>query len=201
MKTPKKYSDLVNKNKITEEILGEVIYSINKRAKNWRDQKRRYKNYLFDQYDSYDNAAYNEKKYYKMKSDMLEKLKPIKIHKDLRFRNCQRKVSEYDPEYNNLDDDDVFRKEIDIDRATGEKIMFKLIRYKIDNSLYFLYYEIGGYTFHQPIEKSELENFKDLEIDVLEDFETFGKDTTELLSTQFCKKVYEKFMDNSLEIV
>ncbi len=67
MKTPKKYSDLVNQNKITEEILGEVIYSINKRAKNWRNQKRKYKNYLLDQYDSYDNALDNEKKYYKMR--------------------------------------------------------------------------------------------------------------------------------------
>ena len=116
MKTPKKYSDLVNQNKITEEILGEVIYSINKRAKNWRNQKRKYKNYLLDQYDSYDNAVDNEKKYYKMKSDMLE------------------------------------------------KFMYKLVRYKLDDSLYYLYYKIGGYTFHQPIEKSELENFKDLDV-------------------------------------
>ena len=153
MKTPKKYSDLVNQNKITEEILGEVIYSINKRAKNWRNQKRKYKNYLLDQYDSYDNAVDNEKKYYKMKSDMLE------------------------------------------------KFMYKLVRYKLDDSLYYLYYKIGGYTFHQPIEKSELEDFKDLDVDVLEDFETFGRDTTELLSVQFCKKVYEKFMDNKLEIL
>lgn len=153
MKTPKKYSDLVNQNKITEEILGEVIYSINKRAKNWRNQKRKYKNYLLDQYDSYDNAVDNEKKYYKMKSDMLE------------------------------------------------KFMYKLLRYKLDDSLYYLYYKIGGYTFHQPIEKSELENFKDLDVDVLEDFETFGRDATELLSVQFCKKVYEKFIDNKLEIV
>ena len=153
MKTPKKYSDLVNQNKITEEILGEVIYSINKRAKNWRNQKRKYKNYLLDQYDSYDNAVDNEKKYYKMKSDMLE------------------------------------------------KFMYKLVRYKLDDSLYYLYYKIGGYTFHQPIEKSELEDFKDLDVDVLEDFETFGRDTTELLSVQFCKKVYRKFMDNKLEIV
>ena len=116
MKTPKKYSDLVNQNKITEEILGEVIYSINKRAKNWRNQKRKYKNYLLDQYDSYDNAVDKEKKYYKMKSDMLE------------------------------------------------KFMYKLVRYKLDDSLYYLYYKIDGYTFHQPIEKSELEDFKDLDV-------------------------------------
>ena len=136
-----------------------------------------------------------------MKSDMLEKFEPIKIHKELRFRNFQRKVYKKDLEYNQLDDSDIFRKEIKTDRATGEKVMYKLLRYKLDDSLYYLYYEIGGYTFHQPIEKSELENFKDLDVDVLEDFETFGRDTTELLSVQFCKKVYEKFMDNKLEIV
>ncbi len=59
-------------------------------------------------------------------------------------------------------------------------------------------YKMGRYKLHDSLYKSELENFKDLDVDVLEDFETFGRDATELLSVQFCKKVYEKFMDNKL---
>ncbi len=37
MKTPEKYRRLVNKGIITPEIAADVIYSLNKRAKNWRD--------------------------------------------------------------------------------------------------------------------------------------------------------------------
>ncbi len=39
-----------------------------------------------------------------MKSDMLEKFEPIKIHKELRFKNFQRKVYVKDLEYNQLDE-------------------------------------------------------------------------------------------------
>lgn len=85
MKTPKSYSNLVNSNKITLEILGEVLYSINKRSKNWRNQKRKYKYY--DKYNYYGTALENEEKYYKMKSDILEKLEPLVIHKEIRFNS------------------------------------------------------------------------------------------------------------------
>lgn len=36
MRTPAKYNTLIKNGKITSQILGEVLYSINKRAKNWR---------------------------------------------------------------------------------------------------------------------------------------------------------------------
>lgn len=35
MKTPKLYNELINEKKITNEIIAECIYSVNKRAKNY----------------------------------------------------------------------------------------------------------------------------------------------------------------------
>lgn len=40
MKTPIKYTKMVNNGYITKNVLGEVLYSINKRAKNYRDMKK-----------------------------------------------------------------------------------------------------------------------------------------------------------------
>jgi len=37
MKTPKLYSDLLKKKQLTTEMIAECIYSVNKRAKNYRD--------------------------------------------------------------------------------------------------------------------------------------------------------------------
>lgn len=38
MKTPKLYNDLINEKKITNEIIAECVYSVNKRAKKYRDK-------------------------------------------------------------------------------------------------------------------------------------------------------------------
>ena len=61
--------------------------------------------------------------------------------------------------------------------------------------LYFLYYEYPKHSFHNPINKEELEKYNKLEIIDIEDFETFGKDVNDLLSLQFCDKVYDVIKD------
>lgn len=50
MKTPKLYNDLINEKKITNEIIAECVYSVNKRAKNYRDKIKEYKNGRFHQH-------------------------------------------------------------------------------------------------------------------------------------------------------
>ena len=74
MKTPIKYNALIKNGKITTQILGEVLYSINKRAKNWRDKKREYKSLIYDKYNNYDKALEQEQYYYGMKENILNKL-------------------------------------------------------------------------------------------------------------------------------
>ena len=41
MKTPKLYSDLLKKKQLTTEMIAECIYSVNKRAKNYRIENHR----------------------------------------------------------------------------------------------------------------------------------------------------------------
>ena len=42
MRTPKRYTDLIKNKKITNQIIAECIYSVNKRAKNYRDKIKDY---------------------------------------------------------------------------------------------------------------------------------------------------------------
>lgn len=54
---------------------------------------------------------------------------------------------------------------------------------------YYLYYRVGGYSFHSPIDASEVKGYKELPVKELDDFVTQGEGIVELLSTQFIKSV------------
>ena len=56
--------------------------------------------------------------------------------------------------------------------------------------LYFLFYEYPKHTFHRPLEKNELGEYKGLELIDIGELTTYGEDINELLSLQFCDKVY-----------
>lgn len=45
MRTPKEYTDNLKKKTITESMLLDCLYSVNKRAKNYRDKERGYRQY------------------------------------------------------------------------------------------------------------------------------------------------------------
>ena len=87
MNTPKNFIYNLKNGFITKDTLGFVIYSINKRAKNYRDKEREYRDYYkrnFYAYDKFGNEDRNEEKkldMYKKKQYLLNFLIPIKIHK------------------------------------------------------------------------------------------------------------------------
>ena len=66
---------------VTPEILGYAAYSVNKRAKNWRDKEREYReqNYYFRRYNRYYDDKYNneerardkKEEYYKLKDSII----------------------------------------------------------------------------------------------------------------------------------
>lgn len=56
-------------------------------------------------------------------------------------------------------------------------------------------FEYPKHSFHNPIEKEDLEKYNNLNICVIEKLETYGEDINELLSLQFCDKVYN-FLKN-----
>ena len=196
MRTPKIYNDLIKNKEITNKIIAECIYSVNKRAKNYRDKIEDYKQAGFYRYkeNNIENAKEQKEKYYSMKEDLLLNFSPKLIHKQYAGEKRQRVYSyqkNYEKLYNEKRNDIVWEnsyydydrnKEVDFfDYSLGEK-----------KYLYFLYYEIGEYSFHTPITEERVEKNTQLEIkEIDENFQTHGADIVDLLSTQFVQKVID----------
>ncbi|MBS4948785.1 MULTISPECIES: hypothetical protein [Streptococcus] len=196
MRTPKIYNDLIKNKEITNKIIAECIYSVNKRAKNYRDKIEDYKQAGFYRYkeNNIENAKEQKEKYYSMKEDLLLNFSPKLIHKQYAGEKRQRVYSyqkNYEKLYNEKRNDIVWEnsyydydrnKEVEFfDYSLGEK-----------KYLYFLYYEIGEYSFHTPITEERVEKNTQLEIkEIDENFQTHGADIVDLLSTQFVQKVID----------
>ena len=196
MRTPKRYTDLIKNKKITNQIIAECIYSVNKRAKNYRDKIEDSNQAGFYKYKEINNEKAKEQKerYYSMKEDLLLNFSPKLIHKKYDGEKIQRVYSyqkNYEKPYNEKRNDIVWEnsyydydrnKEVDFfDYSLGEK-----------KYLYFLYYEIGEYSFHTPITEERVEKNTQLEIkEIDENFQTHGADIVDLLSTQFVQKVID----------
>ena len=196
MRTPKRYTDLIKNKKITNQIIAECIYSENKRAKNYRDKIEDSNQAGFYKYKEINNEKAKEQKerYYSMKEDLLLSFSPKLVHKQYVGEKRQRVYSyqkNYEKLYNEKRNDIVWEnsyydydrnKEVDFfDYSLGEK-----------KYLYFLYYEIGEYSFHTPITEERAEKNTELEIkEIDENFQTHGADIVDLLSTQFVQKVID----------
>lgn len=196
MRTPKIYNDLIKNKEITNKIIAECIYSVNKRAKNYRDKIEEYKQARFYKYkeNNIENAKEQKEKYYSMKEDLLLNFSPKLIHKQYAGEKRQRVYSyqkNYEKLYNEKRNDIVWEnsyydydrnKEVEFfDYSLGEK-----------KYLYFLYYEIGEYSFHTPITEERVEKNTQLEVkEIDENFQTHGADIVDLLSTQFVQKVID----------
>ena len=195
METPKKYKEYLNQGICDEQMLGDVIYSYNKRAKNHRDKSNQYRRYGYDKYDNEGKSREIMGTYYE-KKDKLLKLFPDKIqciHKHTIKK--RRRVYDYQNEYENITDY-VYSNSY-YDWEEDREVWFVDIEEDVVN--YYLYYQIGDKSFHSPIKIDinklvKTDEFQQFEIiDLPEDFYTQGQNTTSLLSVQFCDKVYEKF--------
>ena len=151
MKTPKLYIENLRSRIITQDMLCDCLFSVNKRAKNCRDKIREYKSHRYFEHKWDDIRVYENKRdnYYEMKNQLLSVLTPICIHK----------VTHYD-----FYTDDIRSIE------------------------YFLFYILGEYSFHSPIDEEEIKNYN-LEVIEIDDLNTHGKDINDLISNQFVQKV------------
>lgn len=160
MRTPKEYSDNLDKGIVTKTMLCDVLYSYNKRAKNWRDKKRNYKHsYSLNSFIWFNNALENEQKFYHYKDELLSLIEPTCIHEE-----------------------------------TLENDYEMLIHY-------YLFYDLGGHSFHHPIDKEELVKYPNLKVVKIEPLETTGTSAAYLLSAQFCDKVREALLNGEANIV
>lgn len=170
MKTPKTYQQLLLQGVLDEQMMGDVIFSFNKRAKNFRDKSEEYRyRYRYDKYNNVGRAQAEMREYYR-KKDALLRLFPDKvvcIHK----HTIQKRIDEY--VYKDVDNYYLY---IELgDKSFHSPI--KNIKALLKN-----------------------EKFQHLEIiDLPDDFYTHGEDISSLLSVQFCNKVYEKFISENRE--
>ena len=196
MRTPKKYSDLIKKKEITNKIIAECIYSVNKRAKNYRDKVKDYKQARFYKYkeNNIENAKEQKEKYYSMKEDLLLNFSPKLIHKKYDGEKSQR-VYSYQKNYAKLYNEkinDILWENSYYDYDRNKEVEFFDYSLGEKKYLYFLYYEIGEYSFHTPITEERAEKNTQLAIkEIDENFQTHGADIVDLLSTQFVQKVID----------
>lgn len=206
MKTPKLYNDLINEKKITNEIIAECVYSVNKWAKNYRDKIKEYKNGRSHQHleSNIEKAEEEMGKYYQLKEEFLKVFTPNLIHKQFigekkkeyivmkkTMRNCWKKKLMI-----------FFGKNSYYDYDKDMEIEFFDYHLGTKKYLYFLYYEIGEYSFHSPVSEKIAESNTELEIqEIDENFKTHGSKIEGLLSMQFVKKVLGLLQSEDYTIV
>ena len=81
MKTPKHYNDNLKNKIITEEMFSDCLYSVNKRAKNYRDKAHEYKHRYRFYHKAVDSQFNKMNEFYDLKEQLLKYLKPKCIHK------------------------------------------------------------------------------------------------------------------------
>ena len=193
MKTPKLYNDLINEKKITNEIIAECVYYVNKRAKNYRDKIKEYKNGRSHQHleSNIEKAEEEMGKYYQLKEEFLKVFTPNLLHKQF-IGEKKKRVYSYEKNYEKLLKEKTKDMEIEFfDYHLGTK-----------KYLYFLYCEIGEYSFHSPVSEKIAESNTELEIqEIDENFKTHGSKNEGLLSMQFVKKVLELLQSEDYTIV
>lgn len=206
MKTPKLYNDLINEKKITNEIIAECVYYVNKRAKNHRDKIKEYKNGRSHQHleSNIEKAEEEMGKYYQLKEEFLKVFTTNLIHKQF-IGEKKKRVYSYEKNYEKLlkeKNNDIFWKNSYYDYDKDMEIEFFDYHLGTKKYLYFLYCEIGEYSFHSPVSEKIAESNTELEIqEIDENFKTHGSKIEGLLSMQFVKKVLELLQSEDYTIV
>jgi hypothetical protein len=206
MKTPKLYNDLINEKKITNEIIAECVYYVNKRAKNYRDKIKEYKNGRSHQHleSNIEKAEEEMGKYYQLKEEFLKVFTPNLIHKQF-IGEKKKRVYSYEKNYEKLlkeKTNDIFWKNSYYDYDKDMEIEFFDYHLGTKKYLYFLYCEIGEHSFHSPVSEKIAESNTELEIqEIDENFKTHGSKNEGLLSMQFVKKVLELLQSEDYTIV
>lgn len=198
MRTPNEFLKNLNNKIITKEMLDMALYSVNKRAKNWRDKKREYKNLIyFDRYNNFEKAQDNELKMYYKKEKLLSILKPDCIHKE--FAGYSRKrIYDYEDNYKEKMIAHAFANEIvwcnsyyDQDIET-EVWFYDYVNMDMPLFRYYLFYDLDKHSYHTPINEIDVNKLKDkynIDVNEIGELNTFGHEIDDLISVQFVDKL------------
>jgi len=204
MITPKIYKKNLQDGVITPAMLEDVLYSYNKRAKNWRNKERKYREkkrwnyYYHDKYQNEDRALEKKEMLYEKKSDILSLCSDylVCIHKvsrtvKVRIEDCEEEFYSFKNEiqkYEMGEKSDVVYKNTYYDKDIEDYITF--INVLTEVSEYYLYYKFTNHSFHSPIDIEDLDQYKHLDIVEIDSLTTYGENIKNILSLQFCDKVW-----------
>lgn len=179
MRTPNRYLEFYKNKIVDEQMLADVIYAFNKRAKNARDKNK---------WNTYEKDLCYKKKEALIKVYFNDKIKCI--HKQL-IHNKRFRIYDDDPKYN------LYKHKFIYENSYYDWYNDTVVNFGdlyIDDYLYFLYFEIGDKSFHVPITHiyKKLSNLPVKELS--EDFYTEGIDERKILSKDFCEKVFNKYI-------
>lgn len=182
MRTPAEYTKNIRNKIITEDMLGACAFSVNKRAKNYRDTERRTRNIAWK-----DEAREKKEGFYKQKDFLLSIVSPDCIHSE--EQRHKERVYDWEPDFDEISPEDTVHEGEYYDRDVHRVVEFK-DRF-VTSTVYYLYYQLGTYSFHRPIFEYEVSKYPELEVKDIGSLATFGKDANDLISMQFVKKVIE----------
>lgn len=190
-------------------MMRDALYSVNKRAKNYRDAERESRSYFHGRYGA--SSRSKKEALYKKKEELLSYLEPVCIHKE--FAGYKRiRVFDYETDYSAT-----YARKLLMGRVVWENSYMDWGNYQEVEFFdyvndepeyrYYLYYVCGDGTFHSPIPDSEVGQYERyLFVEVINTLETHGDEIEDLLSLQFVNKmmdmlksgdaVYEKTLDD-----
>lgn len=193
MKTNSKYQKNLKNNIITTSMLEDALFSVNKRAKNYRDVKRGCK---YNQ--TYYNSAENkEQNFYSKKDKLLKLLEPICIHKEfMGYETVRIKSNRSDFNelyFQHLMQGDIVHTNYYIERdwdfyTENYVFFFDYAKLNCPKYNYYLYYVVGEHSFHIPISELEVDKYS-YKVEVINRLNTEGHMPDELMSVQFVDKM------------
>lgn len=183
MRTPKEYTDNLKQGVITQDMIADCLFSVNKRAKNCRDQEYCYQG---SQYG--DKYRDQKEDYYRQKEQLLSILTPDCIHVETQSRkeriyNYESEYDKYYLEHNYVHEGGYY------DREMKEYVEFIDVICPVKK--HYLFYDLGSHSFHTPIEEYDLQKYPHLDAIEIDQITTYGQDIVDLISMQFVKKVLQ----------
>lgn len=135
------YNEYLQKGIITKAMLGDCLYSVNKRAKNARDKLREYRNkmrrygrYAYDKYGNEDRCEERMENYYAQKDYMLKIIQPDCIH--VERQENKKRFYDYDVSFESFSDDTVIYSGSFFDK--GRKRGVRFIDVLVEEDKYYL---------------------------------------------------------------
>lgn len=206
MTTPKEHLKELEQKIIAEKSLDDALYSVNKRAKNWRDKEREAK-HTYGKYSfaNQNKAAEEKEKYYEQKEKLLSILEPICIHKE--FAGFKKtRVSSSEPNFEEksfahcMAGDIVWENCFEKYTEGYSVHLFDYVDFSSPVYRYYLFYCCGEHSYHTPIDFNQISQYN-LPVHFIDTIKTEGKDTNELASTAFVKKVIAVIDEKNFTLV